>query len=83
MSAVSPPLTEDEDKIEGLKLAEQDIATGRSIPFNEATQEVMMMENWQVSLTDTAEKRIAKILQPERRSILTTITRLREDFISV
>ena len=33
-----PPLTEDE--IEGLKLAEQDIAEGRIIPFDEAMREL-------------------------------------------
>ncbi len=33
-----PPLTEDE--IEGLKLAEQDIAEGRIIPFDEAMKEL-------------------------------------------
>ncbi|MBQ7221442.1 MAG: hypothetical protein IJS28_10720 [Synergistaceae bacterium] len=33
-----PPLTEDE--IEGLKLAEQDIAEGRIIPFEEALKEL-------------------------------------------
>ena len=39
------------------------------------------MEYWQVSLTATAEKRIAKIPQPEKRRILTAIARLHEGLV--
>ncbi len=34
--------------------------------------------NWQVGLTDTAKKRIAKIPQPEKRRILMAIAKLHD-----
>ena len=39
------------------------------------------MEHWQVALTDTAEKRIAKIPQPEKHRILIAIAKLQEGLI--
>ena len=36
------------------------------------------MEYWDIVFTDTAKKRISKILQPEKRRILTAIARLHE-----
>ncbi|MBR0035797.1 MAG: hypothetical protein IJP54_08990 [Synergistaceae bacterium] len=39
------------------------------------------MDYWQVALTETAKKRIAKISQPEKHRILTAIARLHEGLV--